>query len=172
MKRQLLRLMIMVGLLVVPVAAASAQTPEASLEPHEAFSPGIGTPATFFDDRGNPVINFQVTNVEHDWQEYDEFSAPERGKVYVKVDLAFTNLSNRVELVNPFSLMLIDSTGLPTSSGYYGEADGLMNAEASIEPGETVEGSMVFQVYVESSAMMLMWQPDYQMFVFVYLGED
>lgn len=171
MNKHLLRLVVLICVLCMPMFSATAQTPEAATGPSTAFGPGIGEPATFFDDRGNPIMEIVVTGVEVDWQDYDEFSAPERGKVYVKVDLALTNLTDRAETFSPYSLLLIDSTGLMAEQGYFADIEGLMVEDVPVDAGGTVEGSVVYALYAEVQPLMLVWQPDYTMYVFIYLGE-
>lgn len=165
------RIGVLLALLLSPAVMATAQTPEAVTGDPSSFASGMNQPATFFDDRGNPVFEVMVTGVELDWQDYDEFSAPERGSMYVKVDFSFTNLSDRAEIVSPYTIMLIDNMGLATTQGYFADAPDLMIEDVSLDPGGTVEGSLVFSMYMDLEPMMIVWQPDYNLYVFIHIGE-
>lgn len=169
--KNVVRIVALFGLLIAPTMIVSAQTPEAASGEPSAYASGMNTPATFFDDRGNAVFEVEVTGIEHDWQDYDEFSSPERGKVYVKVDFAFTNLSDRAEIISPYTITMVDSMGLATEQGYFGDAPDLMTEDVAIDPAGTVEGSIVFLMYTDLEPLMIVWQPDYSLFVFIYLGE-
>jgi hypothetical protein len=113
-----------------------------------------------------------VTGMEVDWQEFDELYPPERGMVYVKVDLEFTNLTDRAEIVSPYSILLVDSTGIMLSQAFVPENPEIMVEDVTVDPGATAEGSVVFAMFEDVDPMMLVWQPDMTQWVFVYLGDE
>lgn len=171
MKRMVRFLMLLV-VLMLPTVAVSAQTPVATSGTPTAFASGVGQPATFFDERGNPVFEVVVTGVENDWQDYDEMYPPERGMIYTKVDFTFTNLTNRAEIISPYSIMLVDSTGLVLNQAYMPENPDIMMEDTPLDAGGTVDGSLVFSVFQDVEPMMVVWQPDFTQYVFIYLGEQ
>lgn len=170
--KRMVRFLVFLGLLVSPAIAVSAQTPMATPGEPQAFASGIGQPATFFDERGNPVFEIMVTGMEADWQEYDELYPPERGMVYVKVDFEFTNLTDRAEIISPYSILLVDSTGLSLTQAYVPENPEIMFEDVPLDASGTVEGSLVFSVFQDVRPMMVIWQPDFTQYVFIYLGEQ
>jgi hypothetical protein len=170
--KRMVRVAMFLVLLMLPAVAVSAQTPVVTSGEPTAFASGVGQPATFFDERGNPVFEVVVTGVENDWQEYDELYAPERGMVYAKVDFTFTNLSDRAEIISPFSILLVDSTGLVLNQAYMPENPDIMVEDIPLDAGGTVEGSLVFSVFQDVEPMMVVWQPDFTQYVFIYLGEQ
>lgn len=157
------------SLLALPVAAA--QTPEASGEP-SAFAGGLNTPATFIDNRGNPVFEIMVTELVMDWQDYDEYSAPERGMVYVRVGLSITNLGDRDTSVTPYTMQLVDSMGMLTMPAYFSGEEGYWLDDVTVPGGGTAEGWILFQMYDDLEPMMFMWQPEFSYYIFVYLRES
>lgn len=169
--KHMFRFVMLLGLLMSPSLIASAQTPVADSGEPKAYAHGLNQPATFFDDRGNPIFEVMVTGMESDWQDYDEYSAPERGMVYVKVDFTFTNLTDRAEIISPYTITLVDTMGLAVDQAYISDNPEIMIEDTPIDPGATVEGSLVFAVYQDLEPMMVVWQPDYALFVFIYLGE-
>lgn len=169
--KRMVRLLIMLALLVSPALVASAQTPVVTSGEPRAFASGVGQPATFFDDRGNPILEVVVTGMEMDWQDYDEMYPPDRGMVYVKIDFTFTNLTDSAETIMPYSIMLIDSTGLMLNQAYMPDNPDIMIEDIPLDAGGTVEGSLIFSAYQEFEPIMVMWQPEYTQYVFIYLGE-
>ncbi len=167
----MVRLLIMLALLVSPALVASAQTPVVTSGEPQAFASGVGQPATFFDDRGNPILEVVVTGMEMDWQDYDEMYPPDRGMVYVKIDFTFTNLTDSAETIMPYSIMLIDSTGLMLNQAYMPDNPDIMIEDIPLDAGGTVEGSLIFSAYQEFEPIMVMWQPEYTQYVFIHLGE-
>lgn len=160
-------------LFIVPSAHISAQTPVATTpdEP-SAFARGLNQTATFFDGRGNPVFEITLTGIERDWQGYDEYSAPDRGMVYLKLDFTFTNLTDRSDIISPYDIMLIDEFGMAVEQGYFSDNRDIMTDDAAIAAGETIEGSVVYEIYADLEPMMVLWEPEYDLHVFIYLGED
>lgn len=172
MMKRAIQIVALLCMLTTPAMVASAQTPQASpASAPVAFANGIGQPATFFDGRGNPVFEVTLTGIEDDWQEYDEYSAPDRGMVYLKLDFTFTNLTDRSDIISPYDIMLIDEFGMAVEQGYFSDRADLMTDDVAIAAGETIEGSVVFSIYVDLDPMMVLWEPEYDLYVFIYLGE-
>lgn len=167
------RMFVMLMLVLVPAVSAAAQsTPEAVPGEPTVFARGFGEPATYVDARGNPVFSITVAEVERDWQDYDEYSAPERGSEYVLVQLTVTNLTARPATVSPYTIVMVDSLGMVMEMGYIYDDPEIWMDDITLDAGETVEGAMVFQMYTDVEPMILMWQPEYGYYVFVYLGDE
>ena len=171
--KRILQIVALLCLLATPITITSAQTPEASpsAEP-TAFATGLNQPATFFDGRGNPVFEITLTNIEDDWQEYDEYSAPDRGMIYVKLDFTFTNLTDRSDIISPYDIMLIDQFGMAVDQGYFSDRADIMTDDVAIAAGETIDGSVVFSIFADLQPMMVLWEPEYDLHVFIYLGDN
>ena len=170
MKRiQRLVCVFLISLLASPVAAA--QSPEAEGEP-SAFAGGLNTPATFIDERGNPVFELTVTELDVDWQEYDEYSAPDRGKIYVRMVMSITNLDDRDATAQPYSMVMVDNHGVISQQVYINAPDeAYWGSDFTVPGGGTVEGWVLFQMYDDQEPMMLMWQPEFSYYVFVLLRD-
>ena len=169
--KRMVRILFVLGLLAFQSPGTSAQTPVATSGEPVAFASGTGQPATFFDDRGNPILEVVLTDITVDWQEYDEAYPPDRGMVYVKLDFSFTNLTDRAETISPYSIMLIDSTGLSLSQAYVPDDPDVMIEDMPVDGGGTLEGSLVFAMYSDIQPMMVIWQPDFTQYVFIHIGE-
>lgn len=171
--KRILQLVAVLCLLTLPLTQVTAQTPDAtpSGEPN-AFARGLNQTATFFDGRGNPVFEITLTGIEDDWQDYDEYSAPDRGMVYIKLDFTFTNLTDRSDIISPYDIMLIDEFGMAVEQGYFSDNRDIMTDDVAIAAGETIEGSVVYAIYADLEPMMVLWEPEYDLHVFIYLGDD
>lgn len=170
--KHVIRIVILLCMLTTPAIAAQAQTPEATPSgAPTAFVTGLNQPATFFDGRGNPVFEITLTGIEEDWQEYDEYSAPDRGMQYLKLDFTFTNLTDRSDIISPYDIMLIDEFGMAVEQGYFSDRSDLITDDVAIAGGETIEGSVVYAIYTDLEPMMVMWAPEYDLHVFIYIGE-
>ncbi|MCA9833303.1 MAG: DUF4352 domain-containing protein [Thermomicrobiales bacterium] len=141
-----------------------------------AIGNGIGGVSTYVDNRGRAVAELQVTNVEIDWQDYDDYSAPERGTIYVAVSFTITNVSNSSMIVEPYSFTMLDSSGLNSSSAWAtaSEESGveLFSDDVPLAAGESHEGVMIFAMYDDLSPAALVWQPDYGVINLVTLGDS
>ncbi len=167
----LIRVGILLVLLMSPGLMATAQTPEAVSGEPSSFASGLNQPATFFDDRGNPVFEIMVTGMERDWQSEDEYTVAERGMTFVKIDFAFTNLSDRAEIVSPYVVMLVDNMGLTAQQVYISDDPTIFTEDVAVEPGATVEGSLVYSIYTDLEPNLIVWQPDYNLYVIIHIGE-
>lgn len=165
-------LLVFVVMLMPAMSAMAQSTPEAASGEPTPFAQGLNTPATYTDIRGNPVFSISVTGVERDWQGYEQYSAPEASKEYVAVSLTVTNLTSRASTVSPYMIQMLDSTGMLMEQAYLYEVTDIWVDDISVPAGESVEGTMLFLMYTDLEPMMLMWQPEYGVFVMVYLGED
>lgn len=169
------RIMTIVLLMAVaPVSAGAQATPESSSgsDGPPAFAKGLNTPATFIDERGNPVFEISVTEVERDWQDYTEYYPPERGMEYVLVSVRITNLTSREAEILPYMISMIDSTGLVMNQAFATDSPDVWYDNVPVGAGETVEGGLLFSMYMDMEPLMLMWQPEYTTYIFVYLSEQ
>lgn len=140
-----------------------------------ALANGFGSISTWTDDRGNPVATLEVTEIESDWQDYDDYSEPERGSIYQAVHFTITNVSDSSLIVEPYSISMIDSTGLNSGRSYASVAEGsdtvLFEEDAPLAAGESLEGVMIFQTYDDTEPAALVWQPDSGLLNIIQLTE-
>lgn len=136
---------------------------------------GMNTPATWSDDRGNEVATIEVTNLTDDWQDHDPNRAADRGSRYVAVSFTITNISDASFEVNPYNLSLVDTEGTNNSTSSVRAAeDGetvLFSDRQDLAPGESVEGTIVFQLFSGIDPVGMIWQPEYGILNVVVLVE-
>lgn len=140
-----------------------------------AIGNGMDGVSTYVDNRGKPVAELQVTNVEIDWQDYDQYSEPDRGSIYVAVTFTVTNVSSSSMIVEPYSFTLLDTSGLNSSSAWATPSEDsgveLFSDDVPLAAGESHEGVMVFAMYDDLAPAALVWQPDYGVINLVMLGD-
>lgn len=169
---KLARVLMVLAFVLMPSAATLAQsTPEAVDGQDGPFAFGLNQPAVYVDERDNPVFEVTVTGIELDWEAPEETWPPERGQMYVAVHLSVTNLGNRPVDLNVFSFTLIDSMGYPANIAWLSEIENQWIDLVPIDGGEEAEGFMIFTMYSDLEPMLLMFQPDYTGYVFIYLNE-
>lgn len=168
--RKLFSALLALGIMMSGVMGVAAQ------EAGSAYASGVGSSATWTDDRGNVVATLEVTDVVADWDEYDDRSAPTRGYVYYAVTFAVTNEGSGSVEVERNRFTLLDSAGLNNSSSRVDAADGstaeILEDTASLEAGEQGEFTLVFQLFSDVTPAMFTWQPDSGRIVLVNVGED
>ncbi len=146
---------------------------EGALE-NSALANGLNTPATWTDERGNPVATIEVTGINPDWQDYGEYYEPERGMVYVAIDFKVTNVSSSNFVLENYDFSLLDNTGMNNPRTWAEpaeDADPIFSEDVAIAAGETYEGTIVFAVYDDLEPSVLVWQPESGVLHFVMLGE-
>lgn len=172
MVRRLVALFLVV-LLSVPAGIGLAQgvaTPDVSAS-ESAFATGIGVPVTAFDERGNPISTVAVTEVELDWVAEEEGFPPTTGKMYVLITLEYSNLSNRPVQVEPWSFMVVDNYGLLADFGYSYGSEVVTDEAISVEGGGTGTLALLFEMWSDTTPMMVMYQPGFSSYVFIHLGD-
>jgi predicted heme/steroid binding protein len=141
---------------------------------NSAIANGLNSPATWTDERGNPVATLEVTGINTDWQDYGEYYEPERGMVYVAIDFKVTNVSSSNFILENYDFSLLDNTGLNNSRAWAEAAEGadpIFSEDVPIAAGESYEGTIVFAVYADLKPSVLVWQPDSGVLHFVMIGE-
>ena len=141
-----------------------------------AIANGIGAVSTYVDNRGDVVAELEVTGLNTDWRDYDEYSEPERGTTYVAVEFTITNVTDASVIVEPYSFTLLDSTGLNTSAAWATPAEDadveLFSEDVPLAAGESYDGVLVFSLYTDVTPAALVWQPESGVINLVTLGES
>lgn len=173
----LLALMMVIGS-GATVALAQDATPDATAtgsgEP-TAFAEGFDAPATYFSDRGDPVTRVTVLDVERGWQDYGEYYDPDPGVEYIAVTFEVENLSRGNIIVEPYDFSMLDSYGRNNSRSYVSvdEDSGveIFEDDTAIASGETMELTIIFELYEQTELGFFMWQPDSGIIVMVDLRD-
>lgn len=139
-----------------------------------AIATGFNAPATWTDDRGNPVATVEITGITGDWQDYAEYYEPERGMVYVALNVTITNVSDTSLIVEPYDFTLVDTTGMNNSTSWVEATEGVepvFSEDVPLAAGETYEGTIVFSLLADTQPAVFSWQPDSGLLHLVNLTE-
>lgn len=156
-------------------ATPGADEPVAPSGGETAFASGIGEPAAYFSERGDAIALITVTDVERGWQDYGEYYEPDPGYEYVAVTFEIENLARNNMIAEPFDFSMLDELGRNNSRSYVSpdEASGvtIFEDDTAIASGETVELTIIFELYEQTETAALMWQPDSGIIVMVDLRD-
>ena len=155
---------------VVMAAQADDATPEAGgdaagvADGATAFATGLNDDATYFAANGAEVALLRVTDVERDWQDYGEFYEPEPGIEYVAITFEVENISNRNITVGAYDFSLLDTLGMNNSTSFADAAEGadveLLSEDVTVASGDTVERTVIFELFEGTDLGYFLWQPD------------
>lgn len=135
-----------------------------NISPNEeapAISRGLRAPAAITDDFGNEIATVEVLAVQGEWDQYSEWSAPEDGEVYWALQVRVTNTSDRPVEVRRYRFNLIDQDGAMSRATYVGMPDDIADQvfdDAIVNPGETVEGFLVYTYPEDNQPVVLVWE--------------
>lgn len=136
---------------------------------------GLNVPATFADDRGNPLGSIEVTEVEDSWDDYQENRGPDRGVRYVAVHFTVTNLSDAPIEVNPFNLSLLDSESANNGRAFTAASETaevqVTDDSVDVAPGESFDGMLVYTLFDGVDPLALIWQPEFGVITVVILDD-
>lgn len=134
-------------------AVARDATPEsgtpASGTPAAGSGPSIGTPVTIIDaDTGDDVAKITVDKVTDPFEDYDKYSAPDRGSRVVAVDYTIKNLVKNDSFDSPtYDLSVSTVNGLLLGFAYVSPAEGADVTPLStddIKGGESTSGTLFY----------------------------
>lgn len=135
----------------------------------ETVSPELGDIVTASDVEGNDYAAISVTEYVDRFEDYDEFSAPERGQRVVAVTVEVENLiaNDGIDL-GPETFSLVTADGFQIFNGYTTPSDD-SDVEAlestRLGGGETGGGTIFFIVPEDAEITGIIFSPDYQIFV-------
>lgn len=157
--------------------AQDAGTPEVAdgASGDTSFATGLDAEAVYFSERGDPIATLKVVDVERGWQEFGEFYEPDPGIEYVAVTFEVSSVAGGNLVVEPFDFSLINSIGRNMSSAFVEAAEDsdveLFEEDAAVATGETVELTVIFELFEEDDLGYFMWQPDSGVILLVDLTE-
>ncbi|MGH2550135.1 MAG: DUF4352 domain-containing protein [Thermomicrobiales bacterium] len=112
-----------------------------------------GAAVEVFDESGDPTISIAISNVDDDFQDYSEYSAPDRGFHYVYFEVTVENIGDRAAEVSSYDFFVRDDQGFLYGSSYFSVLEDSptselveFNPEDPIEAGDSYTGYLVFLV--------------------------
>jgi hypothetical protein len=139
---------------------ADDATPAASGMTMGGGDPAVGATISYVDEEGVEIATITVTELTDPFEEFD--SAPEQGARYVSVAIEVQSTGDELE-VDPFDF------GLQTADGFF-YSDTFISLQedpdppelesTEVEEGESIAGTIFFQVGEEAELAHLFWQPE------------
>jgi len=157
------------------LVAAQDSTPAADEAPSSSdvnpTNPQIGDTITYYADNGSEAGTITVTDVERQWDGYDEYQEPDSGVEYVAVTFEVESLTSRGGLeLSPYDFFVIDGQGYVHSTAYASNEESeddvqVLSDSTSVQKGDTLEFVLVFEVYEDQPLSNVVWQPDSSIFL-------
>ncbi|HWK80685.1 MAG TPA: DUF4352 domain-containing protein [Thermomicrobiales bacterium] len=169
----ILALLLLVGSSVSAFAATEA-TPAAGEDTPAAASSGdvnpvnpqIGDEVTLFATNGDAIATVSVTDVERNWEGYDEYQEPESGTEFIAVTIHIESTISRGAVeVNPYDFSLQDGKSFLWSTAYASNEDSpkdvqVLSDTLQLAGGEDAEFLVVFQTYIDEPLQHVYWNPE------------
>ena len=113
---------------------------------------GSGDAVTVVDERGDPILEITVNEVIEEWDDFAEFSTPDRGYFFVAMNVTVTNISDDEQEVTDFDFMLRDEFGFLYGTSFASVDEESESAEIGIfesddvDAGDSITGLIIFAV--------------------------
>ena len=180
-RRPILALLLMLGLMAGTVATTVAQdsaTPEAGTTDKTSTGDVVDNVAIeVIDESGKPALAITVNETTDPFEDYSEYSTPDRGYRLVALEVTAENIGNRTTEISPYDFILRDEQGFIYASTYVSRTDESEKAIPDFETtelaeGDTVEGILVFAVPTEATIVDAFYAPSGRLITIATLGGD
>lgn len=141
---------------------------------NNAIAWGQENASTFTDAFANPVATFQVTEINDNWEDYDEYWAPEENSQYIAVSVSVTNQTDRIVEVDHYDFVLANADGTDSRVARVSvedDAEEPFRGTEQLQPNESVEVTMVFEVPASTEPIAVVWQPNYSVVNMVVIAQ-
>ena len=143
---------------------ARTHAPRCGSSAGNASGKGLDAPATSFAANGSEVATVMATSVERGWQDVAGFYEPDPDTEHVAITFEIESVSSSNPVVASYDFPLLDAMGVNTSRSFVKAAEDsrtqLMEDDVAVASGETVEMTLVFELFEGTELGYVMWQPD------------
>lgn len=171
----LLAVMLMAGTFI---AAPMAVAQEADATPAVDGEVIDNVVVEVIDERGDPYLTIVVEETHDPWEDFAEYSTPDRGFRYVALVVTVENVGNRTEDVTDFDFFLRDEQGFIYGDSYVSLLEDSPSEEIGVfestdlEPGDSVTGVLVFYVPTEAEIVDAFYAPSGRLITIAVLGGE
>lgn len=130
------------------------------------------------DERGNPSLAITVNETVDGWEDYEEFSTPDRGFRYVALVVTIENIGEDTVEVTDFDFFVRDEQGFIYGTGYVSVLEDSESAEVGVfettevAAGDSYSGIMVFGVPNEAEIVDAFYAPSGRLITVATLGGE
>ena len=125
------------------------------------IDPQFDDVVTLYATSGDPIATFTVTDAERGWDDYSEYSEPERGSTYLAVEISVENISDEAWELNPYDFVLQDGQGFAYGNSYVSPVDDadpeVLEEAVTIDGGDTWEGVVIFEIFKNQPLAHFYW---------------
>jgi hypothetical protein len=180
-RRPMLALLLMLGLMAGTVATSFAQdsaTPEAGTTDKSTTGDVVDNVAIeVVDESGKPALAITVNETVDPFEDFDEYSTPDRGLRLVSLEVTIENIGSRSTEVSPYDFFIRDEQGFIYASSYVSRTDESVSAVPDFETtelaeGDSVTGMLVFEVPTEATGVDAFYAPSGRLITIATLGGD
>lgn len=113
---------------------------------------GSGDAVTVVNERGDPILEITVNEVIVEWEDFSEYSSPDRGYFFVALNITVTNISDDEQEVTDFDFMLRDEFGFLYGTSFASVDEESESADIGafegdeIDAGDAITGLVIFAV--------------------------
>jgi len=123
-------------------------------------------PVEVVDESGKPSLSITLSNFNDEWEDYEDYSAPDRGFHYVYFELTVENIGSRSAEVSSYDVFVRDEQGFLYSSAYVSVLEDSptadvqeFNPDGPIEAGDSYTGYVVIAVPNDSELVDAFYAP-------------
>lgn len=128
-------------------------------------SSGAGDSITVVDERGNPALEITVNDVVTDWEDYSEFSTPERGYYFLALNVTVENISDDEQEFSDFDFMVRDEFGFLYGTTYASIDEDSPSADIGelegddMDAGDSITGLVIFALPNDGALIDVFYAP-------------
>lgn len=136
-------------------------------------------PVEVVDESGNPSLEITLSNFSDDWEDYEDYSAPDRGFHYIYFELTVENIGKRSADVASYDFFVRGADGFLYGKTYLSVLEDSPTAELEefdpqdgIEAGDTYTGYLVVMVPNDTELVDIFYAPSGRLITLATLGGD
>ncbi|MCC6703248.1 MAG: DUF4352 domain-containing protein [Thermomicrobiales bacterium] len=117
------------------------------------------------DERGNPILAITIEEMFVPWEDYSEYSTPDRGYYFVAMHVTVENISDSEQEVTDFDFMIRDEFGFLYGTSFASIDEDSPSEEIGefegddIDAGDSITGLIVFSIPNEVELVDLFYAP-------------
>lgn len=140
-------------------------------------NPQIGDPVTLFAANGDAIATVTVTDVERNWEGYDEYQEPDNGTEYIAITIEVESTISRGAVdVSPYDFSLQDGQSFLWGNAYARNEDSpketqVLSDDISLAGGEKQTFLIVFQTFIDQPLQNVYWNPENSLLTLADLSE-
>lgn len=165
-------LAVFIALAFVAAGGAGLVRAQDDADVSPAGQPPLGAAVPFINEEGTEVATVTVTAYGDPFEDYEEFSAPERGYRFVEVGLTVENTGRRPFPFSPYSIYLQDTEGFLYAQTFVSRTTELTEERPDytgedVPGGESLSGFIYFSVFSDAEIARIVYTDGFERLIFL-----